>query len=95
MPPTRLWWTPRDSLEHNLTSILFPPLTILFDESGRPVRGPKGISIDKESDRAEIARWIEEGTLEDSLSALDAEVFYPAGKNSFSGCCPDVEPWRD
>lgn len=42
----------------------FVPLTILIDESGRPVRGPKGTSIDKESDRAEIAHWIEEGTLE-------------------------------
>ncbi len=58
----------------------FVPLTILIDESGRPVRDPKGTSVDKEVDRAEIARWIEEGTLEKISTPGEQGFFTPEAR---------------
>lgn len=50
----------------------FVPLTLLIDEDGRLVRGPRATSIDRSSDRAQIARWIEEGVVE-KVSLLPGE----------------------
>ena len=58
----------------------FIPLTLLIDEDGRLVRGPKGTSINRESDRTQISRWIEEGELDPAP---------PSRANGFSG--PEAE----
>ena len=39
----------------------FIPLTILYDEPGRLVRGPTATNIDKTEDRALLQEWIRDG----------------------------------